>query len=71
MQENSVSAQIALADLHKTSLAVEVYEMSGHAPEEENSFASPEQVLPKQKEFSRKAAVFITIFLSILLLYSE
>ena len=58
VQENSVSAQIALADLHKTTLTVEVYEMSGHAPDDENSFASPEQVLPKQKEFSTRRLQF-------------
>ena len=38
VQEKSVSAQIALADLHKTSLTVEVYEMSGHALDDENTF---------------------------------
>ncbi len=58
VQENSVSAQIALADLHKTSLTVEVYEMSGHALDDENTFASPERVLPKQKEFSTEGCSF-------------
>lgn len=56
VQENSVSAQIALADLHKTSLTVEVYEMSGHELDDENTFASPERVLPKQKEFSTEGS---------------
>jgi alpha-L-arabinofuranosidase len=58
VQENSVSAKITLADLIKTSLTVEVYEMSGHAPDDENSFESPEQVLPKQKEFSTEGCSF-------------
>ena len=58
VQENSVSAQIALADLIKTSLTVEVYEMSGHAPDDENNFESPEQVLPKQKEFNTEGCSF-------------
>ncbi|MDQ0877507.1 alpha-L-arabinofuranosidase [Paenibacillus sp. V4I3] len=58
VQENSVSAQIALADLHKTSLTVEVNEMSDHAPDDENTFASPERVSPKQKEFSTVGCSF-------------
>lgn len=58
VQENSVSAQIALADLNKTSSTVEVYEMSGHALDDENTFASPERVLPKQKEFSTDGCSF-------------
>ena len=58
VQEKSVSAQIALADLHKTSLNVEVYEMSGHALDDENTFESPERVLPKQKEFCTEGSKF-------------
>ncbi|MDF2648897.1 MAG: alpha-L-arabinofuranosidase domain protein [Paenibacillus sp.] len=58
VQENSVRAQIALADLHKTSLTVDVYEMSGHALDDENTFESPERVLPKQKEFSTEDCSF-------------
>ncbi|WP_028609014.1 alpha-L-arabinofuranosidase C-terminal domain-containing protein [Paenibacillus harenae] len=58
VQKNSVSAQIALADLHKTSLTVEVYEMSGHALDDENTFESPERVAPKQKEFSTEGSGF-------------
>jgi alpha-L-arabinofuranosidase len=52
VQEESVPAEIVLADLKQTSMTVEVYEMSDHALEDENTFASPELVLPKQKEFS-------------------
>ena len=58
MQENSVSAEIALADLSKTSLSVDVYEMSGHALDDENTFESPERVLPKQKEFRTEGCSF-------------
>lgn len=58
VQENSVSAEIALADLQQTSLTVEVYEMSGHALDDENTFASPKRVLPKQKELSTQGCNF-------------
>jgi alpha-L-arabinofuranosidase len=58
VQENQVGAQIDLADLHKTSLNVEVHEMSGYAPNDENTFASPMRVLPKQKEFRADGCSF-------------
>ena len=58
VQENSVRAQIGLADLDKTSLTVEVYEMSGHSLDDENTFESPELVLPKQKEFCTEGSSF-------------
>ncbi|MCL6602832.1 MAG: carbohydrate binding domain-containing protein [Paenibacillus sp.] len=51
VQEESVRAEIALAELQKPSLSVEVYEMSGHALDDENTFVWPERVLPKPKEF--------------------
>ena len=58
MQESSVNAQVVLADLHKTSLSVDVYEMSGHSLDDENTFESPERVLPKQKEFCTESCSF-------------
>lgn len=58
VQKEIVGATIALADLQKSSLTVEVYEMSGHALEDENTFASPERVLPKQKAFHTEDCKF-------------
>lgn len=58
VQESIVNAQIVLADLHKSSLRVEVYEMFGHSLDDENSFESPEQVSPKQKVFSTESHSF-------------
>jgi alpha-L-arabinofuranosidase len=58
VQEKSVSAQIGLADLDKTSLNVDVYEMSGHSLDDENTFESPELVLPKQKDFCTEGSSF-------------
>jgi alpha-L-arabinofuranosidase len=58
VQENSVNAQIVLEDLQKASLEVEAFEMSGHALDDENSFASPELISPKQKTFSSEGCSF-------------
>ncbi|MGM0883203.1 MAG: alpha-L-arabinofuranosidase C-terminal domain-containing protein [Bacillota bacterium] len=58
VQENSVNAQVVLEDLQKASLTAEVFEMSGHALDDENSFESPERVLPKQKKFSVEGCSF-------------
>jgi len=58
VQDNSVHAQVVLEDLHKLSLTVEVSELSGHALDDENSFSSPERILPKQKIFSVEGCSF-------------
>ncbi|QYR22779.1 carbohydrate binding domain-containing protein [Paenibacillus sp. sptzw28] len=58
VQENSVNARVVLEDLQKTSLTVDVFELSGHALDEENSFEAPERVLPKHKNFSAEGCSF-------------
>ncbi len=58
VQENSVSSQIVLEDLRKTSLTVDVFEMSGHALDDENSFSAPERIFPKQKKLSAEDCRF-------------
>jgi alpha-L-arabinofuranosidase len=58
VQENNVHAQIDLKDMAKTSLTVQVYEMSGHALDVENSFTSPERVSPKQMVFQTEGSSF-------------
>lgn len=52
VQKNSVLTQVVLVDLQKSSLTIDVSEMSDHSLDDENSFASPVRVLPKQKQFS-------------------
>jgi alpha-L-arabinofuranosidase len=58
VQENSVQAEVVLSDLPQTSLTVDVYELSGHALDEENSFEAPERVVPKQRSFSTEGCSF-------------
>jgi alpha-L-arabinofuranosidase len=58
VQEESVSATIALADLQKTIKNVDVYEMSGYGLDDENSFEAPERVVPKRKEFNMEGSSF-------------
>lgn len=58
MQEQSVNAQVVLEDMLKASLDVDVFELSGHELDDENSFTSPERVLPKQKKFSAEGSSF-------------
>ncbi|KRF43730.1 alpha-L-arabinofuranosidase C-terminal domain-containing protein [Paenibacillus sp. Soil787] len=58
VQENSVHTQVVLEDLQTTTLTVDVSEMSGHALDDENSFTSPERVLPKQKQFRVEGCSF-------------
>ncbi|MBW5445317.1 alpha-L-arabinofuranosidase [Cohnella sp. CFH 77786] len=58
VQEKNVSGQIVPAEMQAKSLTVEVYEMSGYALEDENTFASPERVRPTRKEFRTEGCSF-------------
>ncbi|ACT02244.1 alpha-L-arabinofuranosidase C-terminal domain-containing protein [Paenibacillus sp. JDR-2] len=51
VQDSSVSADVVLADLRKPLLNIDVYEMSGHSLDEENTFETPDRVAPKQNQF--------------------
>lgn len=58
VQDKPVQAQVVLEDLQKLSLTVDVFEMSGNALDDENSFTSPERVLPKQKKLIVEGSSF-------------
>ncbi|WP_342439640.1 alpha-L-arabinofuranosidase C-terminal domain-containing protein [Paenibacillus sp. FSL L8-0436] len=58
MQEVSVAAEIVLEGLADKRLSIEVYEMSGHQPEDENSFERPMLVSPKQKALQTEGSSF-------------
>ncbi|MCM3626084.1 carbohydrate binding domain-containing protein [Paenibacillus glycanilyticus] len=58
VQENRVTAEVILAYTQSTSLNVAVYELSGHSPEDENTFESPERVSPKQSGFITEGSRF-------------
>ncbi|MGO4106554.1 alpha-L-arabinofuranosidase C-terminal domain-containing protein [Paenibacillus sp. YAF4_2] len=58
VKDSSVNAQIMLADLNNANLSVQIFEMSGHSLEDENTFESPEHVSPKQKEFFTEDSSF-------------
>jgi hypothetical protein len=50
MQERPVTSQLKLDDVRHKDIYVNVYEMSGYNPEDENSLEAPRLVEPKQKE---------------------
>ncbi|OMC75212.1 alpha-L-arabinofuranosidase [Paenibacillus odorifer] len=58
VQENSVSAEVALESLAKEALTIEVYEMSGYPLEDENNFENKQQVSPKQTSFKTEGSSF-------------
>jgi alpha-L-arabinofuranosidase len=58
MQNKGVAAQVVLEDLHDVTLKAEVFEMSGYALDEENSFETPERVSPKKKSFNPEGSSF-------------
>lgn len=51
VQENSVTAELNLADMELGTFTVKVFEMTGYDLGAENSFESPELIVPKQKDF--------------------
>ncbi|MEK4064275.1 MULTISPECIES: alpha-L-arabinofuranosidase C-terminal domain-containing protein [Paenibacillus] len=62
MQEVSIAAEIVLEGLTDKRLSIEVYEMSGHQPEDENSFKQPMLVSPKQKALQTEGSSFVYEF---------
>lgn len=58
VRENSTAAQVVLADLPKSPSKVEVFELSGHALDEENDFEAPKRIAPKRKELHPGACSF-------------
>lgn len=64
MQEAAVCAEIALEDLQAADRMRHVvsYEMSGHLPQDENSFEEPQKIVPVQSEFSFDGSSFTQTF---------
>lgn len=62
VQEQSVSAQVELADLPKMPTLVEVFELSGYVLDEANDFESPKRILPKRKELQPETNSFFYDF---------
>jgi len=51
VQEKPVTAKLLLEDIDVEKLSGTIYEMSGYKLEDENSFETPELVVPKQRDF--------------------
>jgi alpha-L-arabinofuranosidase len=49
VQDAEVQAQLQFADLHSDNLLIDVYDMSGYALDEMNSFEAPAKIVPKYK----------------------
>ncbi|OMF24165.1 alpha-L-arabinofuranosidase [Paenibacillus sp. FSL H8-0548] len=49
VQERNVDTKVEFTDLLNASYAIDVFELSGHALEAENSFEKPDQIMPKEK----------------------
>lgn len=49
VQDADVQAQLQFADLHSDNLLIDVYDMSGYALDEMNSFEAPEKIVTKYK----------------------
>jgi alpha-L-arabinofuranosidase len=64
MQEAAVCAEIALEDLQAADGVRHVvsYELSGHLPQDENSFEQPQKIVPVQSEFSFDGSGFTQTF---------
>jgi alpha-L-arabinofuranosidase len=58
VQDVSVSAEVVLEDFRKEYIAGEMFELSGYALDDVNSFESPELVSPKQKAFRTEGSRF-------------
>lgn len=55
VQDTPVKVQIELEQIGKEDLSATIYEMSGYELEEENSFETPEKIVPKQHDITVKA----------------
>ncbi|UQZ37665.1 alpha-L-arabinofuranosidase [Paenibacillus sp. PK3_47] len=58
VQGQSIAADIGLIDLPGEGINIEVYELSGHRPEDENNFEQPALVSPKQHSLSAAGSSF-------------
>jgi alpha-L-arabinofuranosidase len=63
IQDVTLSADIALEDLPEAEdRHVESYELSGYSLEDENSFESPQKIVPDQRLYSFKGNSFAHVF---------
>jgi alpha-L-arabinofuranosidase len=58
VQEQPLSARVMLQGLGVTPTAVRIYELAGYALTDENSFAEPERIVPKERGFDIQANGF-------------
>jgi alpha-L-arabinofuranosidase len=52
VQERPVTVQIELENMEKESITGSIFEMSGYELSDENSFETPNKIVPKQKEIT-------------------
>ncbi|NIK77101.1 alpha-L-arabinofuranosidase [Paenibacillus castaneae] len=52
LQERRVSAKIEFMELPNSSYEADIFELSGHALEDENSFEKPDRIVPKEKSMA-------------------
>ncbi|MCA0755415.1 carbohydrate binding domain-containing protein [Paenibacillus sp. N4] len=58
VQASTVNADIALENFPNRTAVADVFELSGYAPEEENSFEAPEKIKPKQSSLAVEGGRF-------------
>lgn len=58
VQEQPVEAKVVLEGIEREVLNGKVFEMSGYEPDDENSFETPQHVMPKEKDLNVKGNAF-------------
>ncbi|ASA21442.1 alpha-L-arabinofuranosidase C-terminal domain-containing protein [Paenibacillus donghaensis] len=62
VQAEAVTAHINIDDNIQGGMNVDVFELSGHNLEDENSFEHPEQIVPQERSFSTEESGFAYTF---------